>query len=89
MALGLIGQLKAQPASSDAASTTYLSAANTTGGVALMQALAQRHSQREFDPAPLPLQMLSDLLRADVSPVTRILSTPRHLTWCLWPTMRA
>ena len=64
MALGLIGQLKAQPATGDAASTTYLPAANTTGGVPLMQALAQRQSQREFDPEPLPLQMLSDLLWA-------------------------
>lgn len=64
MALGLIGQLKAQPATGDAASTTYLPAANSTGGVPLMQALAQRQSQREFDPAPLPLQMLSDLLWA-------------------------
>ena len=64
MALGLIGQLKLQPAVGDAASTTYLPAANTTGGSPLMQALAQRQSQREFDPAPLPLQMLSDLLWA-------------------------
>ncbi|MFZ3081869.1 nitroreductase family protein [Rhodoferax ferrireducens] len=64
MALGLIGQLKPQPAVGDAASTTYLPAANTTGGLPLMQALAQRQSQREFDPAPLPLQMLSDLLWA-------------------------
>lgn len=64
MALGLIGQLKHQPAVGDAASTTYLPAANTTGGLPLMQALAQRQSQREFDPAPLPLQMLSDLLWA-------------------------
>ena len=64
MALGLIGQLKAQPAVGDAASTTYLPAANITGGLPLMQALAQRQSLREFDPAPLPLQMLSDLLWA-------------------------
>lgn len=64
MALGLIGQLKPQPAVGDAASTTYLPAANTTGGLPLMQALAQRQSQRDFDPAPLPLQMLSDLLWA-------------------------
>ncbi|WPC67256.1 nitroreductase family protein [Rhodoferax ferrireducens] len=64
MALGLIGQLKPQPADGDATSTTYLPAANTTGGLPLMQALAQRQSQREFDPAPLPLQMLSDLLWA-------------------------
>ncbi|MBA3059821.1 MAG: SagB/ThcOx family dehydrogenase [Gammaproteobacteria bacterium] len=64
MALGLIGQLKPQPATGDAASTIYLPAANTTAGVPLMQALAQRQSQRGFDAAPLPLQMLSDLLWA-------------------------
>lgn len=64
MALGLIGQLKPQPATGDAASTTYLPAANTTGGLPLMQALARRQSLREFNPAPLPLQMLSDLLWA-------------------------
>ena len=64
MALGLIGQLKAQPAVGDAAGTTYLPAANITGGLPLMQALAQRQSQREFEPTALPLQMLSDLLWA-------------------------
>jgi hypothetical protein len=62
MALGLIGQLKPQAAVGDAASTTYLPAANSTGGLPLMQALAQRQSLREFEPTPLPLQMLSDLL---------------------------
>ncbi len=64
MALGLIGQLNAQPAVGDAASTTYLPPANTTGGLALMQALAQRQSLREFDSAALPVQMFSDLLWA-------------------------
>ena len=64
MALGLIGQLKAQPAVGDAAGTTYLPAANITGGLPLMQALAQRQSLREFEPTALPLQMLSDLLWA-------------------------
>ena len=64
MALGLIGQLKPQSAVGDATSTTYLPAANTTGGLPLMQALAQRQSLREFDPAPLPEQMISDLLWA-------------------------
>lgn len=64
MALGLLGQLKAEPAVGDAADTTYLPSANTTGGLPLMQALAQRQSLREFDPAPLPMQMLSDLLWA-------------------------
>jgi len=64
MALGLIGQLKAEPAVGDAAGTTYLPAANITGGLPLMQALAQRQSLREFEPTALPLQMLSDLLWA-------------------------
>jgi len=62
MALGLIGQLGPQPATGDAASTTRLPPANTAGGLPLMQALAQRQSLREFDPAPLTQQTLSDLL---------------------------
>jgi len=64
MALGLIGQLRPEPATGDAASTTHLPPANTAGGLPLMQALAQRQSWREFDPAPLPEQTLSDLLWA-------------------------
>lgn len=64
MALGLLGQLKPLPAVGDAASTTQLPPAHTTGGLPLMQALAQRQSLREFDPAPLPEQTLSDLLWA-------------------------
>jgi len=64
MAQGLIGQNKAQPAIVDAINTTHLPPANTMGGMPLMQALAQRQSAREFDPAPLPEQTLSDLLWA-------------------------
>lgn len=64
MALGLIGQLKAQPAVGDAVSTTQLPPADMAGGLPLMQALAQRQSLREFDPEPLPEQTLSDLLWA-------------------------
>ena len=64
MALGLIGQLRPEPATGDAASTTHLPPANTAGGLPLMQVLAQRQSWREFDPAPLPEQTLSDLLWA-------------------------
>ncbi len=64
MALGLLGQLKPEPTVGDAASTTQLPSANTTGGLPLMQALAQRQSLREFDLAPLPDQILSDLLWA-------------------------
>ena len=36
----------------------------TTGGMPLMQALAARHSAREFDPRPLEPQQLSNLLWA-------------------------
>jgi SagB-type dehydrogenase family enzyme len=64
MALGLMGQLKPQPGRGDAASTLALPPANTTGGLPLMQALAQRQSMREFDPEPLATQTLSDLLWA-------------------------
>ncbi len=64
MALGLIGQLKPQAASGDAASTWQLPPAQTTEGLPLMQALQQRQSQREFSPAPLPEQTLSNLLWA-------------------------
>ena len=64
MALGLIGQIKPKSIEGHAEHTTYLPAANVTGGVPLMKALAQRQSSREFDPEPLPLQMLSDLLWA-------------------------
>lgn len=41
-----------------------LPAAQTTGGMPLMQALGARHSTREFGQKPLPLQTLSDLLWA-------------------------
>lgn len=64
MALGLIGQLKPQRATPDSATTIQLPAAQTQGGLPLMQALQLRQSQREFDPAALPLQTLSNLLWA-------------------------
>ena len=64
LALGLLGQLQPEPAVGDAASTTPLSPAKIKGGLPLMQALAQRQSLREFDPAPLPDQTLADLLWA-------------------------
>jgi SagB-type dehydrogenase family enzyme len=64
MALGLIGQLKPLPAVGNGASSIKLPAAHMAGGAPLMLALSQRQSQREFDPEPLPQQMLSDLLWA-------------------------
>jgi len=41
-----------------------LPAPQTGGGMPLMQALKTRHSSREFDSKPLPLQVLSNLLWA-------------------------
>lgn len=64
MALGMIGQLKPQPAQGDAASALTLPPAQTEGGLPLMQALRQRRSQRDFTPSPLERQTLSDLLWA-------------------------
>jgi len=64
MALGLIGQLKPQPAVGDAARTRKLPPAQTSGGMPLMQALEHRQSHREFRPDPLPEQTLSNLLWA-------------------------
>jgi len=64
LAQGLIGQYKPVAAIADSTHTTHLPAVNPTGGLPLMQALAQRHSVREFDPAALSDQTLSDLLWA-------------------------
>lgn len=64
MALGLLGQLQPSPALGDAAGTLPLPPPDLAGGLPLMRALALRQSQREFDPTPLPPQMLSDLLWA-------------------------
>ena len=64
MALGLMGQLRPLPATGDTADTVSLPPPATSGGLPLMQALMQRQSCREFDPAPLSAQVLSDLLWA-------------------------
>ncbi len=64
LALGLMGQYKPRPAIGDVASTTALPPANTAGGLPVMQALALRQSAREFDPAALATQTLSDMLWA-------------------------
>ncbi len=64
MALGMIGQLKPQPAQGNAAQRLPLPPPQTAGGLPLMQALQQRQSRRDFDAAPLQPQLLSDLLWA-------------------------
>ena len=64
MALGLIGQLKPTPLAFDPGQSIHLPAPTVVGGMPLMQALGARQSQRDFQPAPLPEQTLSDLLWA-------------------------
>lgn len=64
MALGLIGQLRPTPLEFDASTAIRLPAPVAAGGMPLMQALATRQSQREFDATALPDQTLSDLLWA-------------------------
>lgn len=64
LALGLMGQLKAQPPTGDAAATRKLPRPKLSGGMPLMQALRLRQSQREFNPRALPAQTLSELLWA-------------------------
>jgi len=64
LALGLMGKLRALPASGGGLKTIRLPAPETTGGMPLMEALRQRQSSREFNPAELPPQVLSNLLWA-------------------------
>lgn len=62
--LGLMGQLRAKPATGDSATSISLPLPEKQGGLPLMEALAMRHSSREFSPEPLPLPLLSNLLWA-------------------------
>ncbi|MBS1214308.1 MAG: nitroreductase [Proteobacteria bacterium] len=63
-ALGLMGQLRPKPAVGDSSSTLALPAPRKQGGMPLMEALALRHSAREFKQDALSLPLLSDLLWA-------------------------
>lgn len=64
MALGLIGQLKPALAPGYAVSHLPLPQPQTDRDGSLMQAFQLRQSQRDFDPAPLDLQTVSNLLWA-------------------------
>lgn len=64
MALDLVGHLKPAPAAGYAERSQALPAPQTSEGIPLMQALRQRRSQRGFDPAPVPMQTLANLLWA-------------------------
>ena len=64
LALGMMGQLRPKPATGDSAPAIALPPPEQHGGVPLMEALAQRHSTRDFSPEALPLPLLSGLLWA-------------------------
>lgn len=64
VALGMMGKLRSRPPRGDAAARVVLPEPTKTGGMPLLEALAQRRSSREFLPEPLPLAVLSDLLWA-------------------------
>ncbi|MCM2348056.1 MAG: nitroreductase family protein, partial [Acidovorax soli] len=64
MALGLMGQLRPEPPTGDGRPVLALPPPRCDSGMPLMQALARRQSQREFDPVALPMPVLSDLLWA-------------------------
>lgn len=64
LALGMMGRLRPKPSVGDAATSIALPPPARNGGLPLMEALAKRHSSREFATDALPVQLLSDLLWA-------------------------
>jgi nitroreductase len=64
LALGMMGQLRPKPGTGDSAPAIALPPQERHGGVPLMEALAQRHSTRDFSPEALSLPLLSGLLWA-------------------------
>jgi SagB-type dehydrogenase family enzyme len=64
LALGAMGRLRPKPALGQAEQVITLATPETRGGMPLMEALSKRRSAREFAPAALEMQMLSNLLWA-------------------------
>ena len=64
LALGLMGQLRPEPARGDSAPSILLPPPKTRGGMRLLEALSKRQSSRDFAPDALPLPVLSGLLWA-------------------------
>lgn len=64
LVLGTMGKLHPMPATSPSPDSLVLPPPQTSGGTGLMQALAERRSEREFSRQPLPLPLLSNLLWA-------------------------
>jgi len=64
LALGVMGKLRPRPHRGDSAASIALPPVEKHGGLPLLDALAQRRSDREFASDPLPLPLLSSLLWA-------------------------
>jgi len=64
VALGMMGNLRPKPALGHAPTSISLPPPEKQGGLPLLEALAQRHSSRDFSPDALPLPLLSTLLWA-------------------------
>lgn len=64
VALGLMGKMHPLPAAGESPQTIALPSPATEGGMPLLDTLRQRQSVREFSPAQLPAQLLSNLLWA-------------------------
>jgi nitroreductase len=64
LALGMMGKLRPKTALGTSVPSISLPAPQMQGGMPLLDALARRHSEREFAPTELSLQVLSDLLWA-------------------------
>lgn len=64
LALGKMGQLRPKPALGESVPSIALPEPQRQGGMALTEALAARHSAREFAPRALPLPLLATLLWA-------------------------
>ena len=64
LALGMMGQLRPRPAKGNSANSISLPPPAKHGGLPLMEALAKRHSCRDFASTSLPLPLLSNLLWA-------------------------
>lgn len=62
--LGAMGRLRPTPATGESAATIALPPVDPHGGMPLMEALAARHSSRDFAPDPLPPALLGGLLWA-------------------------
>jgi len=64
LVLGMMGQLRPKPVKGDVATSISLPPPEKHGGLPLMEALAIRHSSRDFEPDPLSMQLVSNLLWA-------------------------